>query len=543
MAKAQATRSGIDWLTIRVEEARQQVQAAEEAVETLRARLSETAGQSLEITEQQLAALNASQPSARGRTAEVEGRYLSVTTALKNDADMGAITEFRDSAVIRDYRDQENALLSRLGSMSREHPERRQVEAQLGEVRAKVRAEAESIAAAVRIDLDAARGQEASLANSVRELETKALAQSREQVQLRQLEREAEASRLIYQTMLNRLKETSEQVELQEANARVLSRADVPLAPESSRKKLIIAMASSLGALAGVGLVFLLDQLNDRFRAPRQIEALTGLPVLATIPSIGSRRHRGDVIRRLREKPNSSLAEAVRNLRTSLWFSNVDAPPRVVMFTSSVPREGKSTTSMLTALTTRQMGKSAIIVDCDLRQPTAGQTLSAEQEHPGLLAVLEGAATIDEAVFVDPDTGLHVLVFQPGEQTTKVNAADVLASVRFRDLIRALSDRYDLVVLDTPPVLVVTDARILCSIADAVVYAVRWDSTPRGAVLEGLKELRSVKAAIAGIALTMVNEAKASKYSVDGYVYYRGKYRNYYAEGPARPDPAMRGLR
>ena len=115
-----------------------------------------------------------------------------------------------------------------------------------------------------------------------------------------------------------------------------------------------------------------------------------------------------------------------------------------------------------------------------------------------------------------------------GERPDAANAADVLASPDFRALVRTLSERYDLVVLDTPPALVVSDARILCTVADAVVYAVRWNHTPRGAVLEGLRELRSMNAPIAGIALTMLNEATASRYSLDGYVYYRGRFAGYY---------------
>ncbi len=527
VAKLQTTRSAIDWLTGRVEEARQRLQEAEEAVETLRASLSETAGQSFELTQQQLVALNAALSAARGHAAQVAAQYQRLTGALVDGADMGAITEFRDSPLIRSYRDGESELARRLATLSAFHPERARVEAELADVRARVRAEAESVVAAVGIDLEAARAQERSLAGAVRELETKGLAQSRDQVRLRQLEREAEASRQLYEAMLSRLKETSEQVELQEANARVLSPADVPLAPENSRKKLIVAMAAVLGLVSGIGLVFLREQLSDTFRAPRQILAGTGQPVLATLPSIGRRRTRAEVIRRLRDRPGSSLAEAVRDLRTSALFAEGAAPPKVVMFTSSVPREGKSTTALLVALTSRQMGKSTIVVDCDLRRPAAARAMQTAA-RPGLLAALAGAATLDEAIHEEPDTGLHLLMPLDNDPPGTVNAADLLASDRFRDLIRALSARYDLVVLDTPPTLVVADARILCPAADAVVYVVRWDHTPRGAVAEGLRELAAVGAPLRGVALTMVNEVRAARYPVDGYVYYRGRYRDYY---------------
>jgi capsular exopolysaccharide synthesis family protein len=183
---------------------------------------------------------------------------------------------------------------------------------------------------------------------------------------------------------------------------------------------------------------------------------------------------------------------------------------------------------MMMAMTSRQMGKSAIIVDCDLRMPALAKLLQVNDDQPGLLSVMDGTAQFEDALFRDEDSGLHVLMAKSSERPAQINAADILASQKFKDLIVALSEHYDLVILDTPPTLVVTDARIVSRIADAVVYAVRWDKTPRGAVLEGLKELRSVDAPVTGIALTMVNEARASRYAYDGYSYYKGRYRDYY---------------
>lgn len=222
------------------------------------------------------------------------------------------------------------------------------------------------------------------------------------------------------------------------------------------------------------------------------------------------------------------MAESVRNLRTSLLYSNVDNPPKVVMFTSSVPREGKSTTSMLISLTSQQMGRSAIIVDCDLRKPTLSKVLNVKDNETGLLSVINQTATLEEAIYTEPDSGLHVLMTKATERNASINAADVLSSRRFKDLVAELSQKYDLVVLDTPPTLVVTDARIVSAMSDAVVFAVRWDKTPRSAVLEGIKELASVDAKVSGIVMTMVNEARAVKYAYDGYHYYKGKYRDYY---------------
>ena len=182
------------------------------------------------------------------------------------------------------------------------------------------------------------------------------------------------------------------------------------------------------------------------------------------------------------------------------------------------------------ALTSQQMGKSAIIVDCDLRMPALSKALNIEKDHLGLLSVIDGSVSLDDAVHVEPTTGLHILMARSSERALNINASDVLASNRFRVLLDYLTRTYDIVILDAPPTLVVTDARILASMADAVVYAVRWDHTPRDAVLEGLRELGAADTKLTGVVMTMVNERKASRYSYDGYSYHRGRYRDYYAK-------------
>ncbi len=531
-AKLEATRAATSWLSTRVDELRLRVQSAEEAVEAARSTLSDDTGQTLGVTQQQLEALNGSLASARAEVSRLQSLYDRLTTAVENGRDLGAISEFRASDIIQRYRQQEAEFLSQkvvLEDAVREgHPALVRLTQQIDEVRRNISEEAMRIVSAAEIDLQAAKAQELALVTEVRRLEQKALEQAGDQVQLRQLGREAEASRVLYENFLSRLQETSEQEDLQEADARVLSPAEQPLYPEGQAKRRTLMLATIVGAIAGVGIVFLLDRLNNTFRTPAQLEELSGETVLGVLPALGSRMKRSEVVQNLRDKPGSALAEAVRNLRTSVLFSNIDKPPKIVMFTSSVPREGKSTSSMLVALTSRQMGKSAVIVDCDLRLPALARLLNANDGKPGLMSVLEGKAEISEAMFQDPETGLHVLMPRGSTAKAHINAADVLSSRRFSDLIEKLAEMYDLVILDTPPALVVTDARIVSSLADTVVYAVHWDKTPRDAVFEGLKELRSVNAPLAGIVMTMVNEDKASRYSYSGYSYYKGKYRDYY---------------
>jgi succinoglycan biosynthesis transport protein ExoP len=533
-AKLEATRAATSWLSTRVDELRLRVQTAEEAVEAARSEISERTGQTLDVTQQQLQALNGALTTIRASLTQQQALYARLSDAVENGRDLGAISQFRGSALIQGYRQQLDELRAQKAvlqaSVVASHPALIRVDQQIAEVGENMQTEAHRIISAVEIDLRAAEEQEASLITQVRELEQLVLVQTKNQVELRQLDREAEASRVLYENFLGRLQETSEQEDLQEADARILSPAEQPLYPQGQRKRMILAISLLLGGMVGVGLVILLDRLNNTFRSAGQLEEISHTNVLGVVPSLGSRTKRGEIISHLRDKPASSLAEAVRSLRTSILFSNIDNPPKVVMFTSSVPREGKSTTSMLTALTSRQMGKSAIIVDCDLRLPALSRLVaSGGEDRKGLISVLDGSAELEDAIYRDPETGLHVLMTYSSERGgNTLNAADLLSSRKFEEIVRSLAESYDLVILDTPPVLVVTDARIISRLADAVVYAVRWDSTPRGAVLEGLKELNAIEAPLAGTVMTLVNEDKASRYAYDGYSYYKGRYKDYY---------------
>jgi len=536
--KLETTQNAVDWLSGRVEDLKVKVEDAERAVEDRFARLSTESGQSLDATKQQIQAMTQSLITVRQELTVKEAQVERLSSAMEQGQDLATLTEFRESSIVSGYRKRESDIVTELAAQASTVPEghpslqrlpgRARLQAELAEIRKGIRAEAGRIVKALQVDLEAKRAQEALLVAELRTLEDTAAAQAQDAIEIRQLEREALASQTLYENLLARLQESTEEVSLQAADARVITPAEVPIVPLGTSERRTKGIALALGLVLGIGIVFLLDWMNNTFRSPQQLEQMTGINVLGMVPLAGKKLKRSDVVGYLREKPNSSLTESIRNLRTSILFSDVDNPPRKVMFTSSVPREGKSTTAILLALTSQQMGKSAIIVDCDLRMPALSKALNISNDDLGLLSVINGTASLDEAIYVEPTTGLHILMTKASERNLNINASDVLASQRFQVLLDYLSKNYDVVILDAPPTLVVTDARILSSMVDAVVFAVRWDSTPRDAVMEGLRELQSVDAKVSGAVLTMVNETKASKYTYDGYSYYRGRYRDYY---------------
>ena len=524
-----------EWLRERVAELEVDVREAEEAVETARAALSLDAAQGPDLTQEQLRAVNAKLGDLRAERIALEARNARIRRTLADDSAFAEISDFRESDIIKSLRNQLLALRTEAAQLrldlSGEHRGVARIDNRIDFLEAQLREEAETIAAALENELLAVRDQEVALASELGALEATKLSLARSELRLRQLEREAQASRTLYTTFLGRMKEAAEQQALQTPDARILSAAEPPRAPDSDKARRTVMLAGLSGLIAGAGFVFLRERMNEGYRSVGELERRTGARVLGALPRMRSRFRRRNVVDEARERPDGSLAEAARNLRTSLLQSGVGAgaPPRTVMFTSSVPREGKSGAAMLFALSCRRMGKTTIVVDCDLRRPTIRRLSGAARPRADLVDILRGAATLDEAVTVLGGEELHLLSASPMQgRRSDVSPADALTSGAFARLVDALRARYDVVVIDTPPTLAAPDARIVAQVADAIVYVVRWNHTPRGAVAEGVRELTSLDLPIAGLVLSMVDEAKAAKLASAGHGSYRARYSSHY---------------
>ncbi|MFG6547034.1 polysaccharide biosynthesis tyrosine autokinase [Sulfitobacter sp. 1A10445] len=390
-----------------------------------------------------------------------------------------------------------------------------------GSVGAETAFETRANALITRAELEATRSlsQLSAIDESIAEVSTRIDNQSEELVILEQLQREVEASRLLYEAFLSRLKETSIQQGIQQADSRILSRAVVPANPSAPRKSRILALSLILGLMAGSAAVLLREMAQNTFRTAEDLEAKTGHSVIGQIPKIPA-KHRRNVLEYISQKPNSVAAESVRNLRTSLLLANLDTPPKIIMSTSSVPGEGKTTQSISLAQNFAGLGAKVLLIEGDLRRRVLDEYFRHDQKH-GFLSVISGEVPLEKAIVHDETLKADILY---GEQST-INAADLFSSNTFADFIKGLREHYDHIIIDTPPVLAVPDARVIGQLTDAVIYTVQWDSTPHRQVLDGLKSLHSVNVRVSGLVLSQIDGNKMKRY---GYADSYGDYSSYY---------------
>jgi len=378
---------------------------------------------------------------------------------------------------------------------------------------------AQALISRANLEVMRAEAQLDALTRSIEDVNMRIETQSGELVELEQLQREVEANRLLYEAFLGRLKETSIQQGIQQADSRILSQAVVPTLPSAPRKSMILALSLMLGLMIGAGSVLAREISQNTFRVAEDLEAKTGYSVIGQIPAIPARK-RKNVLNYLVEKPNSAAAEAIRNLRTSMLLADLDNPPQVIMSTSSIPGEGKTTQSIAIAQNLSGLGAKVLLLEGDLRRRVFSQYFDRPNQK-GFLSVLSGEVALEDALVHDSEIQADLLF---GEKSS-INAADVFSSSKFSDFIDILRDHYDYIIIDTPPVLAVPDARVIGQSVDAILYTVKWDSTSHRQVLDGLKSFESVNLKVSGLVLSQIDKRGMKRY---GYGDSYGAYQSYY---------------
>lgn len=528
-ARLEVTERAASWLTDRLEGLRQNLQEAESALQDFRERnqlvdisSGDSEGGVLTMASRRLQELNT-------RLLEQQQERLRAENAIELIADAPQERWATSSAVVSNPAMQEllrtrTAAESRIAELSGRygprHPEMISANVELEQIRSAIDARADDVVASLRDQARRARATEADLRQQIQDAETQVQRIQRQTSELRELQRNVDTNRRLYDMFLQRFQETR-QANFQEATARFIEKAQIArqVAPQPAFYS-IIAFVLSLGLAAGC--IFLREMLNNTLRALHDVEDKLHLPLLGSIPALKLNKQEKSKARTLfvdTEKGN--FAEAIRSIRTGVVLSGLDTPHKIITVTSAIPGEGKTTVSTNLALAFSQLERT-ILLDADMRRPDLAREFNLPMNRGGISNVISGNAKLEEAIHT-LESGLDVLpagIVPP-------NPLELLSSKRFQVMLEALKKRYDRIIIDTAPVNAASDALVLSTLSDALVFVARFESTPLPAVRNSLNSFRQVNAPIIGMVVNLVDLDRPDRYGYYGYYY---NYGGYYTE-------------
>lgn len=542
-AKYDATRIAANWLNGQIEALKSRVGTSEQAVEDYRAANNLAVSQGVTVNDQQITDLNNKLISARVQTAEARAKFDQVQQMAKSGGDPGGINAVISSEMVSKLRTQYADIAKNSADLSSKygprHPLVANARAQLADTQRLINEEIQRILQSTKHDYDIALSRETSLKESFDKLQGVSSQSGQAQVRLHELQREAEANRTLYESYLARYKEASAQESLEMPDSRVVTKASIPIRPSSPKTTLILGLAMMLGLGAGTVLAFLIDYLDGRVKTLEQAEQLSGLPALAALPLIGVRelagrakRGRSDLdnhdprtvrllppslqpplMRYAIEEPGTFFAEAIRAVRLAIQRALRVDPVKIVVVTSALESEGKTTLAANLALSLATLGIRTLLIDADLRNPGLTRALCPNADV-GLLQVAMGQASLEQALLLDRSTGLSILPSPVVKDDDSIT--ELMFSERIADLMDHLRQRYELIIIDSPPLVPLVDGRALAELADRIVLALAWDQTPREVVAHTMNLLAPVHDRILGTVLTRVDLNKLQFYD-----YYR----------------------
>jgi succinoglycan biosynthesis transport protein ExoP len=464
----------------------------------------------------------------------------SIAAAAAN-VDGAARGSSANSALLEKLREQQADLKIQVAQLSTQfgpsYPKLAQLNSQLKEVDEQIQTEMRKVAARLRGDYLASVQRESMLRSALEQQKQEANKLNESAIEYSLLKRDVDANRTLSEGLLEKLKEAGVTAGLRSNNFRIVDVARVPTAPSGPNLLRNLAFALALGLSTGIGLAFLLESMDNTVRTPEQAQSISALPSLGMIP-LGSRSTREIGSREklalasskeavelvTKARPRSQMAESYRALRTSLLLTFAGGPPKVILITSALPEEGKTTTSVNSAIVLAQKGTRVLLIDADLRRPSIHKTLGMGPKI-GLSNVLTGTVTLEQAII--PSTILPDLFILPAG-TPPPNPAELLASTKMKTILEELRKQYDHIVIDSPPTLSVTDAVVMSTSADAVVLVIRSGHTTKPALLRSRDILLQVNARVCGVLVNAVDLNSPDYY----YHYeYQGKYgHGYYQE-------------
>ncbi len=540
-SKYESTTQASTWLTGQLDDLRVKVQKSEDArIAYERQNQIWTLDDKQNITTQRLSDINKQLTDAQSERMKKESLY-----QFAKSGNLDAVPEVQSNNALTELFRKRNDVSSQytdaLSQYGPNFPKVQRLQAQLKEFDQTVEKEKQKILNVLESDYKEAQQRETLLTRALDQQKVETNQMAGKLVEYNILKREAEANKTLYEGLMTKLKETAISAGLRSSNIRVVDPAMIPSTPARPAKTRNVALAFLVGLVGGIGLALMREYLDNTVKTPDDVETLSRLPSLAVVPqfagSNGSGKRHGLLQgfssnnghdKRIelvaQHLPKSQMSEAFRALRTSILLSQADHPPQVILVTSALPREGKTTAAANLAVTLAQLGDRTVLVDADLRKPGIGRLLNlGSGKYAGLSSYLAGVSSLD--LVSVPHPAIPNLVAIPTGPLPP-NPADLLSSHKLVEAIAELRTKFKFIVIDSPPIMAATDAVILSVQADGVLLVVRSGETPKEAFTRTRDLLNSVKCHILGVVLNAV-DASAPDY------YYSYRYYPYsYGYGP-----------
>ncbi|MEO1020175.1 MAG: AAA family ATPase, partial [Pseudomonadota bacterium] len=515
------------WVRERLIKMAEEVQQSEAAVEAYRSTEglinNERDGR---FRQEEMIEFNREAAKYRTELADLEAQ-LRVMRRLQANGDTQALSGMLASPVLATLIEEELRLLSEEAelatSFGERHPSMQLLKTEQARVADRIAQEVERLVVNAERDAAIARARLAQITDELDSRRSEGYRLSDAEVGMRELQRQAEANQQVYLLLLERYKEVNEQQDIIESDVRIVSLAKPPTRPSSLSPKLFTLVGFVTSFSGSALLALLLEGMNRLVRSARQIERIFDIKVLDAVPHVKrAGKSRAALLRYLLDRPRSAYAEALRAIYATLRLSAGSDTPRTIMVSSSLSGEGKTTFASSLAITASQWGQTVLVLDLDLHHP---QIATATRVKPtvGIAEIIEGKATVDEAI---TKTGLGFDII--GVVKSPANTSGLIGDQRMPQLLRELQQRYDLVIVDTAPILAVSDGRVASALVDLVVVVTRWNMAPLSALRRTLQMLRDAHANIAGIALLSVNEKEYLYYESEDGSDYRKNLKKYY---------------
>jgi capsular exopolysaccharide synthesis family protein len=549
-----ATSRASSWLTDQLNELKIRVEKSEDAriAYERQNQIWSLDGDKQNFTTQRMADLNKELTDAQSERMRRESLY-----QFAKAGDVDSVPQIRDNPIVQDLMrkraDLYNQYTDALNQYGPNFPKVLRLQAQLKELDASADREKKAVIVRLESDYREVRQREQLLSQALDQQKTEVNQMSERMVQYSILKREAEANKALYDGLLTKLKEAGISAGLRSSNIRVVDPAMVPTYPSRPAKARNIVLSFLVGLVGGIGLALLREYMDNTVKSPDDIETLARLPSLAVVPAFAEASSNGSGAKLLKgissnghdkrielvaqHLPKSQMSEAFRALRTALLLSQAEHPPQVILVTSALPREGKTTSAANLAVTLAQLGDRTLLIDADLRKPGIGRLLNlGSGKYAGLSSYLAGVSSL-ELVTVQHPAIPNLSAIPTGPLPP--NPADLLSSHKLAEAIEELRGKYKFIVIDSPPVMAATDAVILSVRADGVLLVVRSGETPKEAFKRTRDLLLSVKCRILGVVLNAVDSSAPDYYY--SYRYYPYS-QNYGSQDLADAPPSEPGI-